>query len=67
MGDHHFQTTDFGKLQYLSGTEITPPKDGIKISRRKYAMTILKNSCFMNAKSDDTPVNPNVKNQEESL
>ncbi|XP_073220698.1 uncharacterized protein [Cicer arietinum] len=56
-----FQTKDLGKLRYFLDIEVAQSKDGLVISQRKYAMDIFEETCLLNAKSVDTPMDPNVK------
>jgi hypothetical protein len=58
---HEFQTKDLAKLRYFLGIEVAQSKDGILISQRKYVMDILEETCLLNAKPVDTPIDPNVK------
>ncbi|XP_058766312.1 uncharacterized mitochondrial protein AtMg00810-like [Vicia villosa] len=67
---NQFQTKDLGKLRYFLGIEVAQSKDGLVISQRKYAMNILEETCLLNAKPADTPMDPSVKllpNQGEPL
>ena len=52
------------------GIEVAQSNIGIVISQRKYALDILEEIGFVNSKSVDTPMDPNVKllpNQGEPL
>ena len=67
---NQFQTKDLGKLRFFLGIEVAQSRDGLVISQRKYAMDILEETCLLNAKPTDTPMNSSFKllyNQEEPL
>ncbi|XP_070051112.1 uncharacterized mitochondrial protein AtMg00810-like [Nicotiana tomentosiformis] len=57
----YFQTNDLGKLKYFLGIEVAQSKTGIAISQRKYALDILEETCMLNSKLVDTPMDPNIK------
>ncbi|XP_075111907.1 uncharacterized protein LOC107787662 [Nicotiana tabacum] len=50
-----------GELKYFLGIEVAQSKTGIAISQRKYALDILNETCMLNCKPVDTPMDPNVK------
>ena len=58
---NHFQTKDLGKLKYFLGIEITLSKSGVVINQRKYALEILEETCMLDCKPVDTPMDPNDK------
>ena len=65
-----FQTKDLGKLGYFLWIELPQSNNGIIISQRKYALTILEETGLMNSRSVDTPMDLNAKllpNQGEPL
>ncbi|KAM3291620.1 putative mitochondrial protein like [Capsicum chacoense] len=57
----HFQTKDLGKLKYILGIEVAQSKTSIAILLRNYALDILEESCMLNCKPIDTPMDPNIK------
>lgn len=57
----HFQTKDLGKLKYFLGIEIAQSNNGIIISQRKYALDILKETCMLDCRLVDSPMDPNLK------
>ena len=54
----HFQTKDLGKLKYFLDIE---SNSGVIISQRKYTLDILANTCMLDCKPVETPMDPNVK------
>ena len=58
---NHFQTKDFGKLKYFLGFEIAQSSSSVVMSQRKYALDILEETCMLECKPVDTPMDPNVK------
>nr|CAN79194.1 hypothetical protein VITISV_000236 [Vitis vinifera] len=58
---NHFQTKDLGKLKYFLGLEIAQSSSGVVMSQRKYALDILEETCMLECKPVDTPMDPNVK------
>ena len=57
----HFQTKDLGRLKYFLGIEIAQSKFGVVMNQRKYALEILEETCMLDCKLVDTPMDPNVK------
>ena len=57
----HFQIKDLGKLKYFLGIEIAQFKSSVVMSQRKYVLDILKETCMLDCKPVDTPMDPNVK------
>lgn len=57
----YFQNKNWGKLKYFLGIEVAQSKTSIAISQRKYALDILEESCMLNCKPSDTPIDPNIK------
>ena len=57
---NEFQSKDLRKLRYFLVIEVAQSKDGVVISQRKYAMDILEETCLLNSKPIDTPMDPNV-------
>ncbi|CAH9086804.1 unnamed protein product [Cuscuta europaea] len=56
-----FQTKDLGKLKYFLGIEVAQSRNGIVLSRRKYALDILQEADMLDCRPVDTPMDPNVK------
>ena len=57
---NHFQTKDLGKLKYFLGLEIAQSSSGVVMSQRKYALDVLEETCMLECKPVDTPIDPNV-------
>ena len=57
----HFQTTDFRKLKYFLGIEITQSSSDVVLSQRKYVLDILEETGMLDYKPINTPMDPNVK------
>ena len=53
---NHFQTKDLWKLKYFLGIKIAKV-----MNQRKYALEILEETCMLDCKPVDTPMDPNVK------
>ena len=58
---NHFQTKDLWKLKHFLGIEITSSKSDLVMNQRKYALEILEETCMIDCKPIDTPMDPNVK------
>jgi len=56
---NHFQTKDFGSIKYVLGIEVVEAKEGVTISQRKHALDILKETCMIDCKLVDCPMDPN--------
>ena len=56
-----FQTKYLGKLKYFLGIEIAQSKSGVVMSQRKYVLDILEETCMLDCKLVDPPMDPNVK------
>jgi len=50
---------DLGKLQYFLGLKVKQGKDGILVSRRKYARDLLFRFGIYNCKAAAAPMNTN--------
>jgi hypothetical protein len=57
----NFYTKDLGPLCYFLRIEVAQSNSGIAISQRKYALDILEETCLIDCKQVDTPMDPNVK------
>ena len=49
------------KLKYFLSIEVAQSNSGVVISQRKYTLDILTNTCMLDCKPVDTPMDPNVK------
>ena len=58
---NNFQTKDLGKLKCFLRIEIAQSKSGGVMNQRKYALEILEETCMLDYKHVDTPIDPNVK------
>ena len=57
----HFQTKDLGSLEYFLGIKVAQSNEGIVVSQRKYALDILEETCIINCRPIDSPMDPNQK------
>lgn len=58
---HTFKMKDLGHLTYFLGLQISRTKDGISVSKRKYAEDLLSFAHLMDARPFDTSLKFNVK------
>ena len=58
---NHFETKDLGCLKYFFGIEVAQSNEGIVISKRGYALDILKETCMIECRPVDSPMDPNQK------
>ena len=56
-----FEMKDLGHLSYFLGLEITYSTDGLYITQANYASKLLSRDGLTNSKTDDTPVEFNVR------
>ena len=52
---------DLGTLKYFLGIEVGRSKHGIFISHRKNVLDLLQEAGILGCKSNDTPIDPNLK------
>ena len=62
---NEFKIKDLDPLKYFLGIEVARSKHGIFISLRKYVLDLLQEAGMMICKSNDTPIDPNVKLDED--
>ena len=60
-----FEIKDLGALKYFIGTEIARFKHEIFISQIKYVFDFLQETGMLWCKSNDTPIDPNLKLDED--
>lgn len=56
-----FKLKVLGKLRYFLGLEIARAADGISLSQRKYTLSLLQDTGFMDCKPASLPMDPNLK------
>lgn len=56
-----FEIKDLGPLKYFLDMEVARSKKGNVVSRRKYVLDLLQETCMNGCKPADTPMDPNVK------
>ena len=61
-----FKVKDLGELRYFLGTEVARSKEGIFLSQRKYTIDSLKEIGKLGCKHTSIPLEPNLKNKEDS-
>ena len=61
-----FEIKDLGALKYFLGIEVARSKYEIFISQRKYVLDILQETSMLGCKSNNTPIDPNLKLDEDS-
>jgi hypothetical protein len=59
LGDH-FKLKDLGNLKYFLGIEVARSKKCIFLSQRKYALEVLEDTGFLNAKPNTFPIEQNL-------
>ena len=67
---HKNFTKDLGPFKYFIGVEVVRSKKGLCIFQRKYTLDILSETCLLEAKLVDNPMDADNKimhNQEELL
>ena len=67
---NHFKTKDLEKLKNFLGIEVAQSNSEVVISQRNYTLDILTDTCKLDYKLVNTPMDPNVKlvpGQEELL
>ena len=60
-----FEIKDLGALKYFLGIEVARSMHGIFISQRKYVLDLLQEVGMLGCKSNDTPIDPNLKMAED--
>ena len=60
-----FEINDLDALKYFLGIEVAKSKHEIFISQRKYILNLLQEICMLGCKSNDTPIDPNLKLDED--
>ena len=58
---NHFKTKDLEKLKNFLGIEVAQSNSEVVISQRKYTLDILADTCKLDCKPVNTPMDPNVK------
>ena len=58
---NHFKTKDFEKLKNFLGIVVAQSNSNVVISQRKYTLDILVDTCKLDCKPINTPMDPNVK------
>jgi len=56
-----FEMKDLGKLKYFPGIEVAYSKKGIFISQRQYVIDLLKETCMIDCKTTEVPIEQNHK------
>ena len=56
-----FEIKDLGALKYFLCIEVARSKHGIFISQRKYVLNLLQETNMLRCKSNDTPIDSNLK------
>lgn len=56
-----FEIKDLGPLKYFLDMEVARSKKGNVVSRRKYVLDLLQETCMNGCKPADTPMDRNVK------
>ncbi|XP_031127473.1 uncharacterized protein LOC116029562 [Ipomoea triloba] len=59
--NNNFQIKDLGPLKYFLGLEVARQKKGIAVYQRKYALELLDDTGFLNAKLVYSPTVPSHK------
>ncbi|XP_019191190.1 PREDICTED: uncharacterized protein LOC109185691 [Ipomoea nil] len=59
--DKTFRIKDLGQLNYFLGIEAFRTSDGLNLCQRKYALEILEENGFLDAKPAQTPINTGQK------
>lgn len=59
--DHKFKIQDLGVLKYFLGLEVAYSASCLSLCQRKFALDILNDSGFLDAKPVNTPTEHNVK------
>ncbi|XP_062014168.1 uncharacterized mitochondrial protein AtMg00810-like [Rosa rugosa] len=54
-----FEMKDLGSMKYLLENEVTRGKDCIMLSQRKYVLGLLTETCMLDCKLADTPIEQN--------
>ena len=57
----HFQIINLGKLKYFPGIEVAHSVHGFVITQKKYALDIFEDTCMLDCKHVDSPMDPNTK------
>nr|XP_011463578.1 PREDICTED: uncharacterized protein LOC105351305 [Fragaria vesca subsp. vesca] len=57
---HRFKLKDLGELKYFLGIEVARSRRGIALCQRKYALEVLEDTGFLDAKPSSFPVNQNI-------
>ncbi|XP_020258624.1 uncharacterized protein LOC109835036 [Asparagus officinalis] len=58
--NRHFVTKDMGKPKYFLGIEVAYQKHGMLLSQRKYVLNLLEETCLLECKPANTPMEVNV-------
>lgn len=56
-----FEIKDLGPLKYFLDMEVARSKKGNVVSRRKYVLDLLQETCMNGCKLADTSMDPNAK------
>ena len=56
-----FEIKDLDALKYFLGIEVARSKHGVFISQRKYVLNLLQETSMLGCKSNDTPIDSNMK------